>query len=143
MAVRSEWGLFPHTPRILTAAAVAALTLTVAGCVSGPEPTVVTFEVAGGEQFKVELATPELVAHAKSLLAGESLAAIPNGVVVRDDSGVNEPWSWHIDPSTLEFANVTIEVCDGIPQYVEDEIVTSDRFCPWSARVVAVEGPDA
>ena len=43
----------------------------------------------------------------------------------------------------VEFANVTIEVCDGIPQHVEDEIVTSDRFCPWSARVVAVEGPDA
>lgn len=143
MAVRSLRVRAPHSSRIVTAAAVVALTLAIAGCVSGPEPTVVTFEVAGGEQFKVELATPELVAHAKGLLAGESLAAIPNGVVVRGDSGVNEPWSWHIDPSTLEFANVTIEVCDGIPQYVEDEIVTSDRFCPWSARVVAVEGPDA
>jgi len=113
------------------------------GCVAGPQPTVATFEVAGGEQYKIELATPELIEHAKGLLEGENLAAIPNGVVVRGESSVNEPWSWHIDPATLEFANITIEVCDGIPQYVEDEIVTSDRFCPWSARVVAVDGPGA
>ena len=71
---------------------------------------------------------------------GEDLEAIPLGTVVRDDAGVNAPWSWHIDPSTLEFAFVTTEVCDGLPSYVEDEIVTSDQFCPWSAKVVAVDG---
>ncbi|MGV8857508.1 BP74-related protein [Rhodoglobus sp.] len=127
--------------RALVALVLAGSIAGVSGCGGGPQPTVATFEVAGGEQYKIELATPELIEHAKALLAGESLAAIPNGVVVRGDSAVNEPWSWHIDPATLEFANVTIEVCDGIPQYVEDEIITSDRFCPWSARVVAVDGP--
>ncbi|QYH37151.1 hypothetical protein FFT87_07520 [Salinibacterium sp. M195] len=117
--------------------------VTLTGCVPAPAPTVATFQVAGGEQYAIELATPELIEHAKRLLAGENLAAIPNGVVIRGESSVNEPWSWHIDPATLEFANVTIEVCDGIPQYVEDEIVTSDRFCPWSAQIVAVDGPGA
>jgi hypothetical protein len=116
---------------------------TLSGCISGPKPTVATFEVAGGEQYKIELATPELIEHAERLLAGESLAAIPNGVVVRGDSSVNAPWSWHIDPATLEFANITIEVCDGTPQHVEDGVITSDRFCPWSARVIAVDGPDS
>ena len=57
----------------------------------------------------------------------------------RDDPGVNEPWSWHIDPSTLEFADMTIEVCDGLPSYVEDGTVTSDRFCPWSAELVSID----
>lgn len=141
MISRSRGGL--RLARLAVVVSILPVVLVVAGCSSGPEPTVATFEVAGGEQFRIELATPELVEHAKGLLAGESLAAIPNGVVVRGDSSVNAPWSWHIDPATLEFANVTIEVCDGIPQHVEDEIVSSDRFCPWSARVVAVEGPDA
>jgi hypothetical protein len=104
-----------------------------------PSP-VATFEVAGGEQYKIELATPELVDHAQRLLDGESLPAIPLGTVVRNAPGVNAPWSWHIDPATLEFAAVTIEVCDGIPSYVEDGIVTSDQFCPWSAKVIAVDG---
>jgi len=115
-----------------------AALLALTGCVSAPHTPVATFEVAGGETFKIELATPELEAHARALLAGENLSAIPNGLVVRDSSGVNAPWSWHIDPASLEFAFATTEVCDGIPSYVEDEIVTSDYFCPWSAVVTAV-----
>lgn len=105
----------------------------------GEPVTVATFEVAGSETYKIELATPALIEHARRLLAGDQVAAIPLGTVVRDDPGVNEPWSWHIDPSTLEFADVTIEVCDGLPSHVEDGVVTSDQYCPWSAVVVAVD----
>lgn len=99
---------------------------------------VATFQVVD-EQYKIELATPELVAHAEALLAGEAVASIPNGGVVRDDPGVNAPWSWHIDPATLEFADMTIEVCDGLPSYVEDGTVTSDHYCPWSAEIVSID----
>jgi hypothetical protein len=102
-------------------------------------PAVATFEVADSEQFKIELDTDELVEHARQLLEGESVAAIPLGTVVRDDPGVNAPWTWHIDPATLEFADVTIEVCDGLPSFVEDGTVTSDQYCPWSAKVIALE----
>ena len=42
---------------------------------------IATFKV-GDETFKVELGTPELVEHAKQLLAGEDVAAIPLGSVV-------------------------------------------------------------
>lgn len=99
---------------------------------------VATFQVVD-ETFRIELATPELADHARRLLAGEEIAAIPNGLVVRDDPSVNAPWSWHIDPASLEFADMTIEVCDGLPSFVEDGTVTSDRYCPWSAEVIAVE----
>lgn len=128
------------TSRGLLAVGLAfAASMVLAGCAPSPRLPVATFEVAGGETFKVELATPELEQHARALLAGENLSAIPNGIVVRDSPGVNAPWSWHIDPATLEFAFATTEVCDGIPSYVEDEIVTSDYFCPWSAKVIAVD----
>lgn len=148
MAVAPRWGrTLPisrtvRTSRSLAILAVTALTLTAAGC-TGPKPTVAVFEVSGGEQFTIELATPELVEHAQGLLAGENLATVPSGEVVPGKSSVNEPWSWHIDPATLEFTNVTVESCDGSPQHVEDDISAFERFCPWSARVVAVEGPDA
>lgn len=119
-------------------AAVVAIVLTVLASV--PRPVIATFEVAGSETYKIELATPELIAHAQALLAGEAIAAIPLGTVVRDDPGPNSPWSWHIDPQSLEFADVTIEVCDGLPSYVEDGTVTSDQYCPWSAKVIAIDG---
>lgn len=114
-----------------------------AGCApQAPQPphAVVTFQVAGDETFKVELDSADLIQHARDLLAGQDVASIPNGKVVRDgDGGVNAPWSWHIDPATFEFADATTEVCDGIPSYVEDRTVTSDYYCPWSAKVIAVD----
>lgn len=120
-------------------ALLAAGTLLLSGCAAETGNPVVTFEVAGSETFKVELATPELVEHAEKLLAGEDVAAIPNGIVVRGESSVNAPWSWHIDPAQFEFADATTEVCDGIPSFVEDEVVTSPYFCPWSAVVVSID----
>lgn len=122
---------------VTVAASAAALLL--AGCTSAPKNPIATFQVAGDETYKIELATPELVQHAEDLLAGKDVAAIPLGTVVRDSPGVNAPWSWHIDPATLEFADMTIEVCDGLPSYVEDRTVTSDQFCPWSAKVIAID----
>jgi hypothetical protein len=94
--------------------------------------------VAVSETYKVELVTPELVKQAKDLLAGKGGATIPVGTVVRDSPGVNKPWTWHIDPATFHFAFATIEVCDGLPSYVEDRTITSDTYCPWSAKVVSV-----
>lgn len=114
--------------------------LLLAGCApTTPQNPVAVFEVAGSETYKIELATPELVQHAEDLLAGKPVAGIPLGTVVRDDAGVNEPWSWHIDPATLEFAEITIEVCDGLPSYVEDGTVTSEQYCPWSAKVIEIQ----
>ena len=124
--------------RMPLAAAVAIVAVvTLAGCGPAKNP-VATFRVVD-ETYKIELATPELVQHARDLLAGEEVASIPNGTVVRDDPGVNAPWSWHIDPATLEFADMTIEVCDGLPSYVEDGTVTSDQYCPWSAEIVSID----
>ena len=128
---------------LLGALAVAAALTSIVPGASGP--TVVTFEVAGyaDETYKIELATPELIEHVKQIMAGEDVALIPNGLVVRDDPDVNAPWSWHIDPASLHFADVTTEVCDGLPSYVEDGTVTSDYFCPWVTKVIDLTGPGA
>lgn len=124
---------------------IAILVVVAAGCSNDdntsakPDRIIATFEAANGEQFKVELATPELIDHAKRLLSGENISAIPNGFVVRDEVDVNAPWSWHIDPNQFEFAFVTTEVCDGIPSDVENRTITSDHYCPWSAKIISVE----
>jgi hypothetical protein len=106
-------------------------------------PAIVTFEVAGTQSYKIRLDSQELVDHVVELMDGGESGRIPNGRVVRDgDGGVNAPWSWHIDPDTLEFADATVEVCDGLPEYVEDGTVTSDWYCPWSAVPTELEELD-
>lgn len=118
----------------------------VLGCASGElaptepsaDPIVVTFEVED-ETFRVLLIDPADIAVAHRLRGGEDVPSIPNGLVLRR-AGVNEGWSWSLDPGDFEFADVTMEVCDGLPSDVEAGLVTSDRYCPWSAVVVAI-GP--
>ncbi len=126
--------------RALAAAGLLALVLT--GCAGGGDdvavPSVATFEIEG-QTFKIELITRELVEHAYELMDGGEEGRIPVGTIVRDDPSVNEPWSWHIDPETVEFADMTTEVCDGLPEYVEDGTLTSDIFCPWLTTVIAIE----
>ena len=99
---------------------------------------VVTIE-AGGETYRVLLTQPDDIATARALLAGTSMANIPTGKVVRGDPGVNTGYSWHIDPNDIEWAEVTMELCDGKPSDVEANTISGDRFCPWSAKVTAVE----
>jgi hypothetical protein len=99
---------------------------------------VVTFQVIA-EQYRILLTDPADIAIARRLLAGDDTAPrIPNGKIVRGITSVNEGWSWSIDTVTLEFADMTTEVCDGLPSYVEDGSLTGDYFCPWSAEVIDV-----
>jgi hypothetical protein len=99
-------------------------------------PIIVTFEVVD-ERFKALLTQPDDIENAQRLLLGEDAPGIPNGLVIRE-TGVNEGWTWSLDPDDIEFADVTIEVCDGLPSHVEDGTVTSDRYCPWQALVVEI-----
>jgi hypothetical protein len=103
------------------------------------EGAVVTFLVAGSEQYKIEVTDPANLEIARRLLAANEDPKIPNGIVIRDDPSVNEGYSWHIDPDSLEFVDMTTEVCDGLPSDVENGIITSDYYCPWAAEVVAID----
>jgi hypothetical protein len=131
-----------------TAALAITVALALVGCAgpdgaspASPAPAagiVVTFEVNEGERFRVLLTDPADQAIANQLLVGAEGPDIPNGRIVRD-TGVNEGWSWSLDPDDFEFADLTTEVCDGEPSDVESGALTSERYCPWSARVVEIE----
>ena len=97
----------------------------------------VTFEVVD-ETYRILLTDPADIAIANQLLAGEEAPSIPSGRIVRGETGVNEGYSWSIDPDSVEFAGVTIEVCDGLPSHVEDGTLSGDQYCPWSAEVIDI-----
>lgn len=132
---------------ILRFAVTACLVALLAGCgaeaPSTPPPAtpgavVVTLRVADAEEYRIRLTDPADIAVAQRLLAGEAAPRIPNGLVVRDAPDVNAGYSWHIDPDSVEFADTTIELCDGRPSDVENRVITSDRYCPWAAEVIAI-----
>ena len=118
----------------------AALSTICVGCdssLSGPSPhAIVTFAVID-ERFRVSLTNSEAIAAARAAQAGGA-ARIPVGRVV-SGTQANTGWSWHLED--VEFAESTIELCDGRPSDVEREGTSfgGGRYCPWSATIVGIE----
>jgi len=103
-----------------------------------------TFNIPG-EQFHASIINANGIAEARALWAGSSSARIPDSPLICDAVDWNSPWSWHMDPENLRFAEITTEICDGTPSYVEANCKTfgGGRYCPWSAEMVELRDCDA
>lgn len=52
---------------------------------------------------------------------------------------LNKSWSWYFLADEWDLADISIELCDGNPQYVEDHLedyLDIERYCPWSSYVL-------
>lgn len=105
---------------------------------------IVIFAV-GTEQFKVFVTNPKAIDQVFALRNGTGVATIPNARILRGAGAGNHnaPFSWHLDPSDIQFAFATIELCDGRPSYVEknvgEYVDTVKRYCPWGATLVKID----
>jgi hypothetical protein len=127
---------------VLVTAALLTVTAAINSACNDDSPTapsegaLVTFRVEN-ETFRVHLTTDEQIRGAE-LALGHGAAKIPNGRLVAG-ADVNEGYNWHLVDVT--FAEVTIELCDGLPSEVQRAGVNfgGGRYCPWSARVVSID----
>jgi hypothetical protein len=104
---------------------------------------IVTIAV-GSERYRVRLVDRDDLDIARRLVtsadpATSGLPTIPNGLLV-EGTDVNTGYPWHIDPTDFVWAELALQECDGHPSQVGPGF-QSDRFCPSSARVVAVDRP--
>jgi hypothetical protein len=103
-----------------------------------------TFDVSG-ERFRVWVTNSQTIEQLQALEAGTGTAHIPNGRILRGPgkAGFNKPWHWHLDPQDIEMADFTMELCDGAPTYVEQNVGefvdTVKRYCPWNAQLVSLQ----
>lgn len=95
------------------------------------------------ERYSIFITNPQTIEQVIALWNGQAAARIPSGRVLKGRVAYNKPWSWHIDSEDITMAEATIELCDGVPSYVEahldDWIATVGYFCPWSAELVALK----
>ena len=96
-----------------------------------------TFKVVD-ETFHAHILDSVGIEQAMALWQGRSNATIPIGKLVCTPVVWNHPWAWYVDPETLEFAEITIEVCDGKPSIVEGNCPSfgGGSYCPWAAKLV-------
>lgn len=115
-----------------------------AGCESSPSTTeddrdAFVVEVVG-ERFYLRATNPETVAALRARQQSGEVSVVL-GEVEQGDGGFNAPWSWHLDPATVEVADAAMELCDGRPSMVQQNvgkwIAEAGVYCPWSAKVVS------
>lgn len=91
-----------------------------------------------GERFRVRTSHPA-TATALDARRRSGTVGVVAGRILRGDGGFNVPWSWHLDPPSIEVPDAAIELCDGRPSMVQGDLdYWADNvrtFCPWSARV--------
>ena len=64
-----------------------------------------------------------------------------NGEILEqaESCNLNPGWSWYFKPDGWDLAEISIELCDGNPQYVEENLedyLHINRYCPWSSYVL-------
>lgn len=135
---------FPLNPALLSRLWILAILL-LAGCTVQEQPELRTYlfvSTATRSLFRAQTRNEEVIqqAEAELRLPPAERRLFPNGPIARGDGGHNAPWSWHFVPDRWELVEVSIELCDATPEYVEAHLAmfvdTIGRFCPWSARLV-------
>lgn len=98
----------------------------VSGCSSDsptqpPLPNQVRLVDVAGARWTVEIQDPEALARARRMTGtGEQRWFF--GRIRSGHGGHNAPWSWHIDPATVEVEDSTIEACQATVAYTEEHL---------------------
>ena len=120
---------------------LAALAAAMLGCSESTAPVTALFTVeVSGEQFKAQVEGDAAIAAMQARLQSGRTGVI-SGTLVRGNGGFNTGWGWHLEPTTVTTPDLAMELCDGRPSFVQNDLdywmSSVKQFCPWGARVVA------
>ena len=109
-------------------------------CAENTGGALITFEVAT-ETFTGWFTDADFIAEAKALAAaGETRVPVFEEVIA--GASCDAQWNFRVDPSAVHFADATIELCDGRPSYIDENLTDwleqVGSWCPWGAEVVSV-----
>ncbi|RJL24423.1 calmodulin [Bailinhaonella thermotolerans] len=104
-----------------------------------------------GQEFVFKLTDEEKIAHARRILSGQEKDRVHvHGRILKRKESYNPNWDYHLDPDTIQFFEVAIEVCDANMQYVEDHLdeacgafLPGCHWCPWDSRLTREVKPNS
>jgi hypothetical protein len=82
---------------------------------------------------RLAITNPEGLSQADGLLRS-GIAQWAIGTPRRGDGGFNGPWTWHIDPASVTFAEVTIEACQTAVSAIGNDLdywIDFGQVCIW------------
>lgn len=91
----------------------------------------------GGDKFIINLSDAKKIERAREIIQNNEPLSIM-GEIVKVQADDNSAWSYHLDPATIEFFEIAVEVCDASARYVEDNLdavgggfLLGNIWCPW------------
>ncbi|PRY00758.1 calmodulin [Allonocardiopsis opalescens] len=101
-------------------------------------------------EFVFKLTDDARIAHARRIVSGEETERVHvHGRIIKRQMPYNPRWDFSLDPDTVDFFEVAIEVCDANTQYVNDHLdeaggafLPGGHWCPWSSRVIREVSPE-
>lgn len=108
------------------------------------------FEDVTRSEFIFEVTDQARIDQARRIVSGEERDEVHVlGRIVKRQQPYNPQWSFHLDPNTISFFQMAIEVCDSTTPYVEDNLdeacgafLPGCFWCPWSSKVTREVEPD-
>jgi hypothetical protein len=96
------------------------------------------------KEFVFQLTDANLISEARAILANpHSTKVHVQGKVITKSATYNPNWSFHLDPASIGFFEMQMEVCDANVSYVEDHLdevggafLPRNFWCPWSSRLI-------
>ncbi|OJH33828.1 calmodulin [Cystobacter ferrugineus] len=103
------------------------------------------------QEFVFELTDPAKIQQAQEILTGKEQAKVHvMGKIVKSRKPYNPNWDYHLDPASITFFQMAIEVCDANMGYVEDHLdeaggafLPGSFWCPWDSRLTREVTPTA
>lgn len=102
------------------------------------------------DKFVFQLTDPAKIQEARDILSGKQTDRTHvMGKIVKRPVPYNPGWDFHLDPASIHFFEVAIEVCDAGIRYTEDHLdeacgafLPGCHWCPWGSRLLReVSGP--
>jgi hypothetical protein len=120
-----------------------------------PTPTNATvvayFKVSDGfnHNFVIKLIDQEKINQARSQINGTSQPLHITGLIIKESVCYNPNYSFYYDPSTIDFFEVAMEVCDATFTYTEEHLSEAGgaflpglRLCPWASYLISELDPN-
>jgi len=118
----------------LSIAALSALTFVSCSDSTDPDRASFVFRDPGSNSVvRLEITNPAGLDQAEDLLrSGAAQWAL--GTPRRGNGGFNAPYSWHLDPASITFAEVTIEACQAAASAIANDLdywIGFGQVCIW------------
>jgi hypothetical protein len=102
------------------------------------------YQQAVRRTFVIDVIDPERIKEARAILEDRETSKIHvRGTVIKEFRTYNWPWSWHLDPRSIDFFEYAAEVCDASVVLLEKRLrdvgggfLPHNVWCPWNSRVI-------